>query len=234
MTGLAKKTSQFYDQIINANKTTNVSGLGAVTVGNPSFSHFTEVFGNNVNKRNIEVRDSLLNQKNFANYWKSREKHRDANIEPYKISYGIVTDQDGDGFAENVAFYTDSNGAQQILGYNEYVVTPPKMSDKKAKATYYQQTADERKKQSYPDFMYTRKDLLTDWMKPDAIEKYIEKVDKSLVGIVKAFFAQSAKDVYSKLTPKQKTAFANAFIKIAADAMIDNEANKAQAAIVKG
>ena len=70
---------------------------------------------------------------------------------------------------------------------------------------------------------------------PDSAKmKYIEKVDKSLVGIVKAFFAQSAKDTYSKLTPKQKTAFANAFIKIAADAMIDNEANKAQAAIVKG
>lgn len=205
--------------------------LNTVTLTNPSYEAFQIPFGENAQKRDLLVQDVLLNEKNFINYWKSREKHRDPKVLAHNIQYGKISDLDNDGFDEFVAYYNDGN-KDNVLGYNQYVVGPPVSSQKKVKANYYQQSSKDRQKQSYADYMAAHPEMLTGWMSDEAIQKYKDSLEKKLITKVKNFF--KGIPAYDSATPAQKTKVANIFIQIVAEAMIDNDANRAQASVVKG
>lgn len=214
-----------------------VSGRGAVgalakaNLSNPYELSFAAPMGKNEHKRDLLVKDALLNEKNFINYWKSREKHRDSSILPYPIRYGKIDDLDEDGFEEKVAYYND--GTQDyVIGYNQYVLGPPNSSQKKVKANYYQLPSKVRQQQSYADYMAANTDKLTGWMDEAAIQKYKESLEKKLITKVKKFFNEV--DTYKTLTAAQKTKVANIFIQVVAEAMIDDAANRAKASVVKG
>ena len=63
------------------------------------------------------------------------------------------------------------------------------------------------------------------------IEKYVKSVEKKLINKVKASF--NNENGYQALKPALKTKIANKFIAICAEAMIADDANRAQASVVK-
>lgn len=209
-----------------------VGTLTGVELTDPSYDLFTETIRTNPNKRDLLVKDVLLNEKNFINYWKSREAHRDSKILPYSIQYGTIDDEDGDKFPEKVAYYTDNANKNHIIGYNQYVLGPPNSSQKNVKANYYKLPSKARQQQSYADYMAANTDKLTGWMSAEAIQKYKESLEKKLITKVKRFFNEVP--AYKTLTAAQKTKVANIFIEIVAEAMIDDDANRAKASVVKG
>lgn len=216
-----------------AGSSPKVAALSEITLKNPTYDLFKIPFDKNPKKRDILVSDPLMNEKNFISYWKSREKHRDPDHLAFPIKMGKIADVDGDGKEEFVAYFNDGTN-ENVLGYNQYALTAPFASQKKAKSNYYRQSAKDRAKQSYADFLEANADsMLKGWTDDKAIEKYKEGIEKKLITKVKKFFSTHGGSVYSTLTAKQKTALANTFIAIVAEAMIDNDANRAQAAEVK-
>ena len=225
--------SNFGKEILAGASAKKVGALSNVSLKNADLGHFMAPFGKNDQKRDILVSDPLMNEKNFISYWKSREKHRDPKQLAYPIKMGKFADVDGDGNEEFVAYYNDGT-KDNILGYNQYAVTAPFASQKKAKSNYYRQSAKDRAKQSYADYLEANADsMLPGWTDAEAIKKYKEGIEKKLITKVKKFFSTHGGSVYPTLTAKQKTALANTFIAIVAEALIDNDANRAQAAEVK-
>lgn len=200
--------------------------LETVTLNQPEHLFGTPL-GKNTDKQDIEIRNSLFNEKNFVQYWKGRNKKSDKNIK-----YGKINDLDGDNRPEFVAYY-DDNGIDKIIGYNQYVITAPKSSQKNALAEYYSQGADKRKEASYHDFLMAHPALLDGWMGQEQINKIKDADEKKLITKVKKALASSS-NVYNGIKkPKVKTEIANALITIATEAMIDDKANHHQAAVVK-
>lgn len=97
-----------------------------------------------LDKNYYELRssDTLLNKRAFQDYWKSRQKHKKANINQYNIGY--IDDVDGDGQPEWLAYETDVNNNKRLVGYNQYYLTPPKDSEKYYKTQFYQKGPRER------------------------------------------------------------------------------------------
>lgn len=225
--------SNFGKEILAGSSAKKVGALSNVSLKNPDLGHFIAPFGKNDQKRDILVSDPLMNEKNFISYWKSREKHRDPKQLAYPIKMGKFADVDGDGNEEFVAYYHDGT-KENILGYNQYAVTAPFSSQKKAKSNYYRQSAKVRANQSYADYLEENADsMLKGWTDAEAIKKYKEGIEKKLITKVKKFFSTYGGEEYTSLSAKQKTTLANTFIAIVAEAMIDNGANRAQAAEVK-
>lgn len=215
----------------NSGSKGSTKSLSTVELTDPDYDRFKDPFGANGERRELQIKDTLLNEKNFINYWKSREKHRDPTILAHQIKYGKIDDVDNDGFNEYVAYYNDGS-KDNIIGYNQYVLGPPISTQKKTKAAYYQKSASDRQKESYSDYLSDHVNDLDGWVSAEAIKKYKEAQEKKLVTKVKKFFTQNA-GFYATLNAKEKTAAANLFIKIAAEAMIANNANPVQASVVK-
>ena len=224
----------FVDKIKSNSQPKGQGSLPKVNLGEYRTKRLVDPFFENAQKRDLIVNDSLLNEKNFISYWKAREKHRNPADLAYQIQLGSIDDVDHDGFDEHVAYYNDGTN-NFLMGYNQYALSAPLSSQKKAKATYYRKSASERQNESYADFLASNPEAyLGGFTDEETIKKYKESLDKKLITKVKNFFKVNNGGIYNALKPKDKTAIANAFIQITAEAMIDDNANRAKAAVVKG
>lgn len=175
-------------------------------------------------KADIGVSDALLNRNNFASYWKKRGKKEGT---PYLLA---EYDIDGDNVADLIAYR--KVGADNIIhGFNKYYHSGEKTSQDAWKRNYYKQSADERQKQSYADYFMENIDSNPDWLNADKKKKLKDSNEKKLITKVKSFFKDCGS--YAGLTKAHQTKFANIFINILADSMIDNDANTLHAQVVK-
>ena len=96
-------------------------------------------------KRYLGQSDNLINPTSFAGYWNQRNKKRPTNQEEYK--YVKAGDIDGDGLADNVAYY-ERNGQKYLVGLNQYYISEPKKSQQAYKKAYYEVDPKNRKNYS--------------------------------------------------------------------------------------
>lgn len=106
---------------------------------------------NNLSKDyELRTSDTLYNDDAFRNYWKNRKKDNSS------IKYAEVSDIDGDGNDDNVAYYVDEGGKKHLLGFNQYYLTPKGESEAAYKHEYYSVDPKTRKRMGLNYSQYMR------------------------------------------------------------------------------
>lgn len=99
----------------------------------------------------LRANPALYSDETFRKYWKSRNKHRPAGAP--EIEYAAITDVDGDGNDDNVAYYVDGSGKKHLMGFNQHYLTDKGDSEAKYLHDYYATDLEYRKKNSYANYL---------------------------------------------------------------------------------
>ena len=220
-------TSNFAKQLMPSGS----GGLGTVDTSKAEDWRWDLFTPTNKVRREFGVQDSLLNEKNFASYWAHRNKTRPDNHPPIQYAKA-TTDINDDGVEDLIAYFNDPEDKKNyILGYNNIYMTDPDGSQLKYKKDYYMKTAEQRKNQSYSDYLRTAAHV-EGWMTDEDFKEMQKNKNKTLVqSVITKFNAKST--IFAGLKPSQKIAVANTFIKIVSDSMIADDANGYEVAEIK-
>lgn len=183
-------------------------------------------------KREVDISDGLLNEKQFINFWKQRNKKLPADEKPYLYA---KKDLDGDSVADFLAYRVNPSDTTKIdlYGYNNIFTTEPKENKFPWKRDYYAESAEYRQQRSFADYFennYTSSHQ--DYIDEKNRKKIAEKIEKALITKVKEFFKDSF--YYKKLrSASKKTEVANHFIDIISQSMYDKASDPVQVQFLK-